>query len=453
MIDETAAGSGGQSGAPEDRARENEAAKGRVGFCQQCGRELTAETIRRAGSAVYCEPCLVARLGTAEAGRAPGYTPVNNAGGPAYTAPPVNPDSPNPGLAALLGLIPGVGAMYNGQFAKGVAHLVIFAILVSLSDNVNGIFGLFVAGWVFHQSFEAYHTAKARRDGLPLPNAFGLNDVGDRVGFGKNWPGSASRPVTSAQNTNWTSTTTPPPPAAAASANWNPNWAGYVPPTGFGATAPPPPPTSPESPGAASTTAGTAYAQQPPASGWTPGSYDPGYAGQSWAAAPSTPVVPLRPVRRFPVGAMWLIGLGLLFLLSNVAPGWRIVTGHWLVPIVLAALAIWLLFQRVELARRMAEATGETSSFGPETGRRLACQIRWPIMLLVLALLFALQAAHLLTLGQTWPVLFIALGALLVLERTVGRGGLYPPVGMAGATDYNRANWTAGQTAPQKDGK
>src|ERR1700683_2515553 len=72
--------------------------------------------------------------------------------------------------------------MYNGQYAKGVVHLIVFAILVSLADE-HGIFGLFIAGWVCYQVIEAHHTAKARRDGTPLPNPFGFNDIGDRMGF------------------------------------------------------------------------------------------------------------------------------------------------------------------------------------------------------------------------------------------------------------------------------
>src|SRR6185437_14826514 len=121
---------------------------------------------------------------------------ANPAGGPApgvnsaadgTIPPPPPPDEPNPGLAALLGFIPGVGAMYNGQYAKGIVHLIVFAILVSLSSE-NGIFGLLIAGWVFYQVIEAHHTAQARRDGTPLPNPFGLNDLGERLGFGKAWP-------------------------------------------------------------------------------------------------------------------------------------------------------------------------------------------------------------------------------------------------------------------------
>ena len=50
-------------------------------------------------------------------------------------------------------------------------------------------------------------------------------------------------------------------------------------------------------------------------------------------------------------------------------------------------------------------------------------------MLLTLALLFALQAAGIRTLGQTWGVLLIVLGALLILERTAGKGTTWYPTG------------------------
>jgi hypothetical protein len=57
---------------------------------------------------------------------------------------------------------------------------------------------------------------------------------------------------------------------------------------------------------------------------------------------------------------------------------------------------------------------------------KVLCQIRGPVMLLVLALLFALQAAGFRTLGQTWGVLLIAFGGLMILERTLGRNTWYP---------------------------
>jgi len=67
--------------------------------------------------------------------------------------------------------------MYNGQFIKGLIHVVIFAVLVSAA-HVYDVFGIFIAAWIVYQSFEAYHTAKARRDGMPLPDPLGLNDAG-----------------------------------------------------------------------------------------------------------------------------------------------------------------------------------------------------------------------------------------------------------------------------------
>src|ERR1700744_6533934 len=163
----------------------------RTAFCQNCGKPLCPESPRPVGSAVFCDPCLAARLAGTTPPAGGSYSATDSSAN--YTGapipPPPLPGEPNPGLAALLGFIPGVGAMYNGQYAKGVVHLVVFAILVSLA-NENGIFGLFIAGWVCYPGIEAHHTAKARRDGTPLPNPFGLNDLGERLGFGKAWPGA-----------------------------------------------------------------------------------------------------------------------------------------------------------------------------------------------------------------------------------------------------------------------
>src|SRR5580693_1328758 len=216
----------------------------KVAFCQDCGKPLCQECVRTVGSSIYCEQSLAARLGGAAVPPPSGagtYTYTGNEGGLNYNVsgtipPPRIPGEPNPGLAALLGFIPGVGAMYNGQYAKGVVHLVVFAILVSLT-NENGIFGLFIAGWVCYQVIEAHHTAKARRDGTPLPNPFGLNALGERLGFGKAWPTTGPSGST-AQPTTATSDTTPPgagpytpPPsgysAPSGSASWSAPWDSY----------------------------------------------------------------------------------------------------------------------------------------------------------------------------------------------------------------------------------
>src|SRR5580700_4539888 len=101
-------------------------------FCQNCGKPLCQECTRVVGSAVFCEPCLASKLAGTGAPPAGGsYAYSGSDGGVNYNVsgtipPPINPPmpgEPNPGLAALLGFIPGVGAMYNGQYAKGVVHL------------------------------------------------------------------------------------------------------------------------------------------------------------------------------------------------------------------------------------------------------------------------------------------------------------------------------------------
>ena len=136
-------------------------------YCQNCGKALCSGCVRNApGGQIFCEPCWTAWQGVP----------------PPFVAPLAG--APHPVLAALLGLIPGVGAMYNGQFIKGLVHVVIFAVLVSAA-HVYDVFGFFIAGWIFYQVFEAYHTARARRDGEPLPDPLGLNEVSNRFSPGR----------------------------------------------------------------------------------------------------------------------------------------------------------------------------------------------------------------------------------------------------------------------------
>jgi TM2 domain-containing membrane protein YozV len=376
----------------------------RVGFCQDCGKPLTRETLRTVGTGVFCEPCLTTRVGSTTPSS--GYTTV-----PPYSAVPPQPvttSDPSPALAAILGLIPGVGAMYNGQFAKGIVHLVIFAVLVSLSDNVNGIFGLFVAGWVFYMAFEAYHTAIARRDGLPLPNAFGFNDIGERMGFGKSW--SSTKPGGS--STSQAPYSAPPTanpvdgpgyaPVNPIPVGTAPDWVGYVPPTAFASHA-----------AAQQVTAAQAQAQATQSAGYGHTPYAETYTGAtqpySTTVPPAATPAPEIPARRFPAGAIWLIGLGVLILAANLLPDWKL-TAQWWAPAFFAGLSIWLFTRRLR------------------TGAKLVCIIRWPVILMVLAVILALHAAYVpVTIGLTASVLLIAFGALLLLERTAGASHAYEP--------------------------
>lgn len=149
-------------------------------YCQFCGKPLCAQCAHKIHGIVSCESCLAARLGLPAGFQEARVNDISPGPLPPADMPAASPDTA-PWLAFILGFLPGVGAMYNGQFAKGLAHVAIFAVLVDLS-NYNGLIGILIAAWVFYQVFDAYHTALARRDGLPLPNPLGLNDIGQWFG-------------------------------------------------------------------------------------------------------------------------------------------------------------------------------------------------------------------------------------------------------------------------------
>ncbi|MFC6646812.1 hypothetical protein ACFQBQ_14730 [Granulicella cerasi] len=393
MIDETQGAGWPQD--PNSPPQPAASAAETVAYCQDCGRPLTRETIRNVGTGVFCEPCLEIRLGTAGAPPAgaaytPGAVPPPPPSAAPGTMPPV-PGEPSPALAGFLGLIPGVGAMYNGQFAKGIAHIIIFAVLCSFSDHVSEFFGWLVAGWVFYQVFDAIHTARARRDGTPLPNMFGLNDIGERVGIHRNAMQQQQR---AAQNPTqpWTPPTPPvttPPPSSQA------NWAGYVPPTNFGGGF-----------------------TQPAPSATQIGSQDFGHTFTGAAMPPvqpnpyASPLPPMPPPQRtgIPMAAIWLIGLGAIFLISNVVPSFH-VTERWLTPIILAVVAIGIFIRRMTELDRLRDTTGQEVNYFT-----ISC-LRWPIILMTLSILFLLQALNLASFGQTWPVLLIVGGGLAFIRR------------------------------------
>lgn len=231
-----------------------------VAYCRTCGKALCEECKRDVMGAIYCEPCIAARL----QGAAPGAT----TSGAMPPPPPMSvPGAPSPVIAGLLGFVPGVGAMYNGQFVKAFAHVVIFVMLIIAANNIHWAFGWMIAFFVFYMAFEAYKTAEAKRHGLPAPDPLGL----DRM-FG-------------IQESHIHSTGIPPIVNSAAA---------Y-------------PPVSPQTP--------------PPLQVEPP---------------------PPPPQDKAPIGAIVLIGLGILFLLQNLG----IFRIHNLWPLFLIGVGLWLAYKR-----------------------------------------------------------------------------------------------------------
>jgi hypothetical protein len=241
----------------------------------------------------------------------------------------------------VLGLIPGVGAMYNGQLFKGLIHVIIFAVLVSITDHY-GIFGIFIGAWVLYQSFEAYHTAKARRDGHPLPDPFGLNELGNWLNLGSQNRG----PIHPGQ-----SATTPPAPGnPPAGAPAQPQPTPYA--TGDWGTGFPPPPQPPYTepyPGPYAGQYQDPYAGYPPGSyppgSYPPGSYPPGsYPPDAIPPIPPVPGVPPFGRRQQPVWAFILIGLGLMFMLHTIGIFHHLF--RFMGPLLLIGFGVWLIVRR-----------------------------------------------------------------------------------------------------------
>jgi len=121
-----------------------------VAFCRTCGKALCQACQHPVGGTVVCDD----------------HAPATQVS----AVPAPSPAGASPGLAFVLGLIPGVGAVYNGQYAKGLIHVIIFGLLISLvSSNAVGdlepLFGLLIAIWYIYMPFEAYHTARKRQLG------------------------------------------------------------------------------------------------------------------------------------------------------------------------------------------------------------------------------------------------------------------------------------------------
>jgi hypothetical protein len=161
-----------------------------MAYCRTCGKPLCSSCTRDVKGVVYCENCLAERLASVQ--------PARPSPPPAAFAPPAPVlagagRGPNPAVAGILaGVFPiGVGAVYTGQYAKGLAHLLIFVGLLfgtqqgSPLDTFCGIALTFFYVW---QIIAAVRTAKAIELGQPPPDPMGLGQafsMGEKVDTSK----------------------------------------------------------------------------------------------------------------------------------------------------------------------------------------------------------------------------------------------------------------------------
>src|SRR5713226_373253 len=124
-----------------------------TGFCRNCGKALCAECKRDVRGILYCEACLADLL----------TKPSQPATG-----------GPSPALAAVLGFVPGLGAVYNGEYTKAAIHVVIFVAFIGalnsgLGDPAESMFGVLLSAFIVYMAVDAYRTAKAKQLGQAPP--------------------------------------------------------------------------------------------------------------------------------------------------------------------------------------------------------------------------------------------------------------------------------------------
>jgi TM2 domain-containing membrane protein YozV len=286
----------------------------KVAFCRTCGKPLCASCTRSVHGVIYCESCLAARL--------EGVQPTMPPPGAGFVAgsPAAMPGSgPNPALAGVLaGFFPfGVGAVYTGQYAKGLAHLVIFTLLVlgasSGSEAMGTVFGLAIAGFYFYQIIDSVRSARAIQLGQPAPDPFGLG-----------------------------------------------------------------------------------------------GTFSPGQRVDT---------------SKVPIGALVLIGLGVIFLLHTLDIWDFSARRVW--PVLLIGIGGWLLLRRLGL---IGEAQGsDRARCGPRG-------LMGPAVLLTLGFQFLLDSMGVIRFGRTLPLLLVVIGLVKIFENTTSAGppsGGAPPSGVA----------------------
>ncbi|MEW6363999.1 MAG: DUF5668 domain-containing protein [Acidobacteriota bacterium] len=115
-----------------------------VTLCHACGKAICAQCQHDVKGVNYCPDCL------AKAVEQPRVEP---------------PRAKSPGLAAVLAFVPGLGAIYNGQYVKAVAFIAVFAGLIHAIDRARGteepFAGLLMAGFWFYMIFDSVRSARA----------------------------------------------------------------------------------------------------------------------------------------------------------------------------------------------------------------------------------------------------------------------------------------------------
>jgi LiaI-LiaF-like transmembrane region/B-box zinc finger len=151
------------------------------GFCRNCGKPMCPACVRPVRDVLYCEECLakVVGLHTPQPATSIEGTGVPAGGAPLSAAGVPGPASGSPVLAFILGLIPGLGAIYNGEYNKALLHIIIFAgiilgLTLELGGGAEALLICAICVFPLYMAIDAVRSLKARQTGVayqdPLEN-------------------------------------------------------------------------------------------------------------------------------------------------------------------------------------------------------------------------------------------------------------------------------------------
>ena len=126
-----------------------------TGYCRNCGKALCPACSREVRGMIYCEACLADMVTQPRAAATGGRSPA---------------------AATFLGFVPGLGAVYNGEYTKALVHVCTFIAFVAIlnassSDTVHAIFGMGLAAFIVYMAIDANRTAKANLIAPKAPDA------------------------------------------------------------------------------------------------------------------------------------------------------------------------------------------------------------------------------------------------------------------------------------------
>jgi LiaI-LiaF-like transmembrane region len=113
-------------------------------FCSTCNKPLCGECTHQVKGKAFCEDCLVRGAEWAA------------------TVKDLRIPTDSPKRAALVSLIPGMGAVYNGEYVKAITQFAVFAALCVMGDDFHQVFGFGAFAFLVFTMFDSYRTAEAR---------------------------------------------------------------------------------------------------------------------------------------------------------------------------------------------------------------------------------------------------------------------------------------------------